>query len=454
MEFIKNQKGKENLVFKNYIYNLHTKHKEHTIYRCQNRKCKARIKIYENKEPILIKEHTHEEDKEKILRIKANNTIKERSLSTKELSSDIITAVSKDLDGDVIGNMPKIKSLICKVYRERKKAIKNNVVEFNDIPESFVETCRNESFLKYDSGFSNEERIIILASDFSTNYLKKASTWVIDGTSKSVPREFMQLVTVHGFLFGKTIPLVYVLLKSKSQQTYTECFTKIRNITSHIPQNIVIDLEKPLYNALHTVFTTSVINSCAFHFSQSVWRNVQKFNLTSKYKTDTVFRYTVKKLLNLCFFEVKDVFETFYNIKCSIESDNFSDLKDFFCYFEKTYIRNKDQDPLFNISFWNVKDRVLKGLPRTTNGAEGWHRCLNNRAHISHPNILKFLDIIKSEEEKSRYKLVQYSLGKLDLNRRDSKKEDNLFIIVYNYENFDKEGYFKALESCYNWKLN
>ena len=35
------------------------------------------------------------------------------------------------------------------------------------------------------------------------------------------------------------------------------------------------------------------------------------------------------------------------------------------------WIRSK---PRFAVVYWNIYDRVMRGLPRTTNHVEGWHR--------------------------------------------------------------------------------
>ena len=52
----------------------------------------------------------------------------------------------------------------------------------------------------------------------------------------------------------------------------------------------------------------------------------------------------------------------------------------------------------------------IKG-PRTNNHVEGFHSALNKSVHTAHPNIYKFIDIIKGEQRKQELKLMQIATG-------------------------------------------
>ena len=71
-------------------------------------------------------------------------------------------------------------------------------------------------------------------------------------------------------------------------------------------------------------------------------------------------------------------------------------------YFEDNYIgrlRSRGRDnPTFAITSWNVHNRLKDGLPRTNNHIEGWHRKLQASITSSHPNIWKFIDVLKKEQ--------------------------------------------------------
>lgn len=49
--------------------------------------------------------------------------------------------------------------------------------------------------------------------------------------------------------------------------------------------------------------------------------------------------------------------------------------------------------------------------PRTNNHVEGFHSALNKSVHTAHPNIYKFIDIMKGEQRKQELKLMQIATG-------------------------------------------
>ena len=67
-------------------------------------------------------------------------------------------------------------------------------------------------------------------------------------------------------------------------------------------------------------------------------------------------------------------------------------------YFENTYIgqplRGRRNDPLFPLNFWNVTDRVVNNLSRTTNGVEGWHNKFNRCVNAANPSIWKLIEAL------------------------------------------------------------
>lgn len=69
--------------------------------------------------------------------------------------------------------------------------------------------------------------------------------------------------------------------------------------------------------------------------------------------------------------------------------------------------RNGRRDPRFAISLWNVQDRIENGLPRTNNTVEGWHRSFQSGVGAHHPNIWRFLDVLKREQSLNELNISQ-----------------------------------------------
>ena len=109
-------------------------------------------------------------------------------------------------------------------------------------------------------------------------------------------------------------------------------------------------------------------------------------------------------------------------------------------YFEDTYIgrlrRNgRRGDPTFARDVWNMYTRTQNELPRTNNNVEGWHRGIQFHINACHPNIWKFLDVIKREENLTRVKITQCLGGHPNIPQKKKYRDCNVRIknIVQNY---------------------
>jgi hypothetical protein len=92
-------------------------------------------------------------------------------------------------------------------------------------------------------------------------------------------------------------------------------------------------------------------------------------------------------------------------------------------------------------------ERVLKNIPRTTNTVEAWHRSINKDCQISHPNIARFIEMLKRQEEETRFNIIQISNGVCLPNvGADFKKEYYLRNVVENYYNFECDAYFNVIK--------
>ena len=62
--------------------------------------------------------------------------------------------------------------------------------------------------------------------------------------------------------------------------------------------------------------------------------------------------------------------------------------------------RTRRENPLYPVSFWNVKKRVDEDLPRTNNAVEGSHSAFRYNSLITckHPYVWKLITALKKEE--------------------------------------------------------
>jgi hypothetical protein len=49
--------------------------------------------------------------------------------------------------------------------------------------------------------------------EFKADLIKNVDVVIIDGTFKTTPPGFFQTIIIHGFVFGKSLPFVYSIVK-------------------------------------------------------------------------------------------------------------------------------------------------------------------------------------------------------------------------------------------------
>jgi hypothetical protein len=114
----------------------------------------------------------------------------------------------------------------------KKKNTNNPVIPKNlnelRIPDSFGK-INDKDFLRYDN-LDDKNRIIIFMSDDGAKMLAECKTAHFDGTFKTAPKLFNQILTIHANIEGNYIPCAYVILKNKNRDSYFEAIITIKSI--------------------------------------------------------------------------------------------------------------------------------------------------------------------------------------------------------------------------------
>ena len=118
--------------------------------------------------------------------------------------------------------------------------------------------------LLYDNA-SDQRRVIILAT--SDNILVESSRWYLEGTFKSSPRLFFQILILHAELPSLTddrswcLPTVYILLTHKDSAMYLEAFQALAsNCPILAPQLMMMDFEQALRSSLSSTFPSALVD--------------------------------------------------------------------------------------------------------------------------------------------------------------------------------------------------
>ena len=105
----------------------------------------------------------------------------------------------------------------------------------------------------------------------------------IDGTSKSCPKFFDQVYSIHGCKHENYMPLVFALLPTRTQKCYAELWTLVIRICEerHLilcPDAIHIDFEQSMISVIVSVFPATKIKCCR--------RRIQELGLSAEYEDE------------------------------------------------------------------------------------------------------------------------------------------------------------------------
>ena len=247
----------------------------------------------------------------------------------------------------------------------------------------------------------------------------------------------------------KVLPCVYALLPNKQQATYNRLFEILKEHQNNLaPQNVMVDFELAVLNAITTSFPDSSKKGCFFHFSQAIFKKIQSLGLQVRYKDDEDFAHKVRMLAALAFVPEADVIDAFE----AVSEDFPLDAQAVIDYFEDTYIGRlrpggHRRAPLFDMELWNIYNQTIDDLPRTNNAVEGWHRSFQANVGAYHPNFWRFIDILKREQNLTQVNIAQARAGHPAEPQRRRYQDSNQRIknIVQDYPNRNIMQYLRGL---------
>ena len=309
-----------------------------------------------------------------------------------------------------------------------------------------------------DNGDDTANRILLFASKRSLKVLASSRNWFFDATFKCSPTLFYQLFILHALVKDNTIACVFVLMSKKTQEQYSMVFEKLKEETPYPlqPVTVVSDFELAAISAFKESFPDATMTGCFFHLTQAIWRNTQERELAGIYRENENVRFFVKALGALAFVPSQDVADAFDDLQ---DDDDFpEELSDLYSYFEATYIgrrlRRGRRAPRYPVKFWNIRSRLLEGLPRTNNQVEGFHRGVQATLDCDKPSIWKCLKFLKNEE--ALQMAVAENLrggGEGRAERRDVRQRtQRLLTVATDYENRETLDFLRGV--TYNYNVN
>ena len=159
------------------------------------------------------------------------------------------------------------------------------------------------------------------------------------------------------------------------------------------------------HDAIQSIWPSSTVRGCQFHFKQSLWRALQRTDLVPEYNVlESPVRKYFKILGAFPFLPEDQIDFAWRQIYPLIPAD----MSSFADYFERTWIGTSARSPLFSHSKWNHYEDTQLLLPRSSNIAEGWHHGFHSLMGCSNPTIWRFLDCLKKEQNLTDVKMTQH----------------------------------------------
>lgn len=198
----------------------------------------------------------------------------------------------------------------------------------------------------------------------------------VDGTFKTAPKPYNQLITVHGLYHGFVTPLCFCLLTGKTTAHYRQLFQclkqLVQNKTRQIlnPTTVVIDFEASLKSAIQAEFPNCIVAGCYFHFCSSLWRKVQELGLSIAYSRSHLLKKKIRMIMAISFLPpslVRHNFNMFTTSRHIISLvQRFPSFQIWLDYVKSTYVAI---NAVFPTAMWNVFNRNIN--TRTNNHLEG-----------------------------------------------------------------------------------
>lgn len=211
--------------------------------------------------------------------------VKSSATNSREATTSVLAVHLQAVPSSSLGVLPSMKCMKRTIQRTRQAAQIHPIVattrsEIPDLSGRFL-TIDGGDFLKIDVTISSpNERVLVFSTNKNLDWLQASHHWFCDGTFKSSPSLFDQLIVIHGLrLDGNKVtcfPLVCILAPNRLQRTYYRIFTELKSLQPGLaPISIMTDFETGLRNAFVKAFPQVTLRGCWFHFRQCNVKHIQ-----------------------------------------------------------------------------------------------------------------------------------------------------------------------------------
>jgi hypothetical protein len=238
---------------------------------------------------------------------------------------------------------------------------------------------------------------LFFMTDQGQDALRRHKDWLIDGTFRSAPGQYVQVLNVMVATSYGNATCCHIFMVAQDEETYLQAFSRfLEMVFPDDPQpevRVIFDFEQAEINGFRRAwekrFGNTVglsINGCLFHYAQAVYRWYQK-NVPSRLKKSD----NMKRLLSFFLWLPHFARETVQMLMTELDQrDTKCDAcKDFIAYFNRYWM----QEDRFNMWSGQMEKRTY-----TTCALENFHGQLNQKiqkkAPGRRPTIIELSDVL------------------------------------------------------------
>lgn len=319
------------------------------------------------------------------------NELKERAISLfrsykgEKSSAGVAAIVAREALQHQIENPGEIQLAI--TQKQVQRWIDESIVVpprksmYNPLPESILKPDGVNEWVRYAAFYP--DTIIIFFTNDAKRFASHTPRLLIDGTFKTAPSEFGQVVNGTGFdtCSKKCVPIFHALIKNGTEKMYTALFNQIFQILCFNQlDKVIFDFEIALINAIKRVFTLNSqrplsFQGCYFHFMKC-----QREAMEEMYgkPLSPLCSKNISLIAEAPFLSYENLHILFNKLREETR------LKKFFDYFESTWFFGGRFSP----DDWNTFGKIDENY-MTNDGVERFHKDMHDALHI-HPSLQVF----------------------------------------------------------------
>ncbi|CAB4377153.1 unnamed protein product [Rhizophagus irregularis] len=460
-EIIPSQKGHNKINVRGYLMVKERNRDDKFYWCCEKRKlegCKGRATTILNNGLHYLKkigEHNHAPQASSANVAKAIAEIKKKAGETREKPMHIIQNHMINISEDVHPYMPSHNALRKKIIRIRKVEIppKPQSIDEVNIPASLCVTLNGEHFLVKDH-INEHERILMFTTKNNIQYLSQAIFWIADGAFKIVSTIFYQLFTIYAPVGtddnSRILPLVYVLMTSKTEKLYRRLFDNLLKFAEEngvylSPSYIITDFEQAVINSTRYEFPDITSKGYFFRLGQNYWRKIRDCGLAIKYGNDEQFSLMLRHLYALSFLPPQEIPAAFDILKSIMPQE----ANEVVQWFEENYVsgriirqmRNGNvtrDSPPFPPALWSVYDAIKYGILQTENAVEAWHHRWETLIEEANGDVCKIIEELQKgqQEVEVQVECIAHGERRPKQKKRLIDRENRIMMIINNRETY------------------